>query len=86
MKQLTCPVNGLRDISEFQYLGPLRGTDPEDADTLLRHVFFVENPIGPMVEWWRHRPSNTVFLAERHTATDNVVRTWLPDGAEMKHV
>ena len=27
MKRLSCPINGLRDISEFQYLGPLRATD-----------------------------------------------------------
>lgn len=82
MKQLTCPMNGLRDISEFQYLGPKRATDPESPETVVRHVFYYENPIGPMVEWWRHRPTNTVFLAERHTATDQVLRTWMPEAPE----
>jgi sarcosine oxidase subunit delta len=75
MKILICPVNGPREISEFQYLGPRRGTS---AETLTEYLFHVENPAGPMVEWWRHRPSNTVFLAERHTVTDTVLRTWLP--------
>jgi sarcosine oxidase subunit delta len=82
MKQLTCPLNGLRDISEFQYLGPRRGTDAENGETVVRHVFYHENPIGPLVEWWRHRPSNTVFLAERHTTSDQIIRTWLPDATE----
>lgn len=82
MKQLECPVNGLRDISEFQYLGPRRSTRSDDPDTVVAHVFFAENPLGPMVEWWRHRPSNTVFLAERHTVTDQVLRTWLPASSE----
>lgn len=85
MKRLTCPLNGLRDISEFQYLGPLRRTRPEDAGALTRHLFHAPNPVGPMVEWWRHRPSNTVFLAERHTATDEIFRTWLPDGSEQQN-
>lgn len=85
MKRLTCPVNGPRDISEFQYLGPRRATDPEDPDTILRHIFLVENPLGPLVEWWRHRPSNTVFLAERHTVTDEILRTWLPVDTEADH-
>lgn len=81
MKQLTCPINGLRDISEFQYLGPKRTTSSEDPDAVVAHVFFYENPMGFMIEWWRHRPTNTVFLAERHTVTDEVLRTWLPDAS-----
>lgn len=84
MKRMTCPVNGPRDLSEFQYLGPRRSTDPESGDTILRHLFLVENTLGPMVEWWRHRPSNTVFLAERHTTTDAILRTWLPDDTEKQ--
>lgn len=86
MKRLICPVSGLRDISEFQHLGPLRATRPDDSAGVTRHLFFVENPIGPMVEWWRHRPSNTVFLAERHTATDEIIRTWVPEETETQDV
>lgn len=85
MKRLTCPMNGPRDIAEFQYLGPLRPTHAEDATALTQHLFFAPNPIGPMIEWWRHRPSNTVFLAERHTATDQILRTWIPDATEADH-
>ncbi|QYK42197.1 MAG: sarcosine oxidase subunit delta [Paracoccaceae bacterium] len=80
MKLLTCPLNGPRNIDEFQYLGPLRPDLAEgaaDADWAA-HLFRAENRPGPMVEWWRHTPSNTVFLAERHTLTDTILRTWLP--------
>lgn len=81
MKILTCPMNGPRNIDEFQYLGPLRTSpDPEatsDRDWA-RHLFRAENRPGLMVEWWRHRPSNYVFLAERHTVTNQVLRTFDP--------
>lgn len=82
---MTCPVNGPREISEFQCLGPRRTIGRDDPDTILAHLFAVENAFGPMVEWWRHRPSNTVFLAERHTVTDEILRTWVPDGTEASH-
>lgn len=79
MKILDCPLNGPRNITEFQYLGPLRQEEAEDAESLVARVFFPPNPAGVLVEWWRHTTSNTVFLAERNTLTDEVVRTWLPD-------
>ena len=68
MKLLICPLNGPRNIDEFQYLGPLRETpDPDatsDADWA-RHLFRMPNGAGVLREWWRHRASNYVFLAER---------------------
>ncbi|MFP5480268.1 MAG: sarcosine oxidase subunit delta [Alphaproteobacteria bacterium] len=79
-------MNGPRYITEFQYLGPLRSTRAEDPAAVTRHLLYAENPIGPLVEWWRHRPSNTVFLAERHTGTDRIIRTWLADGSETQNV
>lgn len=78
MKQLTCPINGTRNIAEFQYLGPVRVPLGDDPGTLIQHLFYADNTIGVVREWWRHTPSNTVFLAERHTATDAIVKTWLP--------
>jgi sarcosine oxidase subunit delta len=83
MKLLTCPLNGPRNIDEFQYLGPLRAeTDPDAPDAVwAADLFRAPNRPGAMVEWWRHTPSNTVFLAERHIVTDTVLRTWLPGAA-----
>lgn len=79
MKLLTCPVNGPRNISEFQYLGPVRGASAERAGELVEALFYHENPLGPLKEWWRHTPSNTVFIAERHTVSDEILATWLPN-------
>lgn len=85
MKQLLCPLNGLRNIDEFQYLGPVRETpDPDvtsDADWA-RYLFRAENRPGVMLEWWRHRPSNYIFQAERHTVTNTVLRTFDPSARE----
>ena len=81
MKILTCPLNGPRNIDEFQYLGPVRpAPDPEATsdDDWARHLFRAENRPGAMTEWWRHTASNTVFLAERDIVSDSILRTWLP--------
>ena len=84
MKLLHCPMNGPRNISEFQYLGPVR-TAPEpdrtsDADWAA-YLFSVPNDRGFQLEYWRHTPSNYVFLAERHIGTGEVRRTFDPGEA-----
>lgn len=78
MKLLTCPVNGPCNIVEFQYLGPVRAASPEQPEQLTEALFFAPNPLGVLREWWRHTPSNTVFIAERHTVSDQIVATYLP--------
>ena len=80
MKIMTCPVNGPRNIAEFQYLGPVPNADPEDPDQLIDALFYVDNPLGILREWWRHTPSNVLFIAERHTVSDEIVATFLPNG------
>lgn len=81
MKVLICPMNGLRNIDEFQSFGPLRpNVDPDgmsDADWA-RHLFHAENRPGVVTEWWRHVPSNYFFLAERDIVTNRVLRTFDP--------
>ena len=79
MKILTCPVNGPRNIAEFQYLGPVRAASAEEPGELIEALFYAENPLGVMREWWRHTPSNTILIAERHTVTDQIVATYLPN-------
>ena len=79
MKLLTCPVNGPRNITEFQYLGPVRSAHADQPGQLIEALFFAENPLGVLKEWWRHTPSNTVFTAERHTVTDQIMATYLPN-------
>jgi sarcosine oxidase subunit delta len=80
MKIMTCPVNGARPVSEFAYWGEIRhepdltqASDAQWAD----YVFCRNGAPGVKQEWWCHTPSNTWFIAERDTAKDLVLRTWL---------
>jgi sarcosine oxidase, subunit delta len=79
MKLLNCPMNGPRNIDEFQSFGPVGASvDPNetvDAEWS-RHLFRVENRRGVLVEWWRHMPSNYFFLAERDLVTNEIIRTF----------
>ena len=36
------------------------------------------NAIGIVREWWQHAPSSYWFIAERHNASDNILRTYDP--------
>lgn len=81
MKMMPCPLNGLRNISEFVYGGkvkpmpdPARCTDREWAD----NVFYNDNEAGEVSEWWLHAPSGYWFIAERNTVTDDIVRAYDP--------
>ncbi|HEV7716533.1 MAG TPA: sarcosine oxidase subunit delta [Steroidobacteraceae bacterium] len=80
MKILTCPVNGARPISEFACAGELRDM-PEPAsatdDEWAAYVFNRAGISGVKREWWCHTPSGVWFIAERDTAADNVLRTYL---------
>ncbi len=79
MKIMHCPMNGPRNISEFVCGGevqdmpdPVRGSDADWAEYL-----FIENNIrGVVREWWLHAPTNYWFIAERDTATDEILRTY----------
>lgn len=81
MKLLHCPVNGPRPISEFLCSGEVRpmpapeqSSDTEWAD----YVFNRNGAPGVKKEWWCHTPSGVWFIAERDTATDAVLGTYLP--------
>ena len=80
MKIMICPINGPRAISEFAYGGEIRPmphlttcSDDQWAD----YVFNRNGSPGVKREWWCHVPSNTWFVAERDTARDVVLRTYL---------
>jgi|TARA_R110000764_G_scaffold41984_3_gene94489 sarcosine oxidase subunit delta len=81
MKIMNCPLNGPRNISEFVYGGEVKMmpntltcTDKEWAN----YVFYSENTIRVITEWWFHSPSGYWFIAERHTATDEIFKTYDP--------
>jgi len=80
MKIMTCPINGARAISEFVYGGEVRSMpDPHTTDdaTWAEYVFHRDGASGIKQEWWCHTPSNTWFIAERNTLTDEILRTYL---------
>ena len=79
MKTLACPLNGVRDISEFVYGGEFH-PEPDRRDSSATEwaefVFFHDNPAGVVTEWWCHIPSSYWFLADRDTRSDEVLRTY----------
>lgn len=84
MKIMNCPLNGPRNISEFVHGGEVREmpnsatcTDREWAD----YVFYSNNEAGLVTEWWLHAPSGYWFIAQRHTVSDEIVRTF--DASEI---
>lgn len=75
-----CPVNGARSILEFVYGGEVRPMpDPQLVDDAIwaDYVFNRNNAPGVKQEWWCHAPSNTWFIVERNTQTDEILRTYL---------
>jgi len=79
MKLMTCPVNGTRPISEFICGGEMR-LEPDSTvsdQTWADYLFHRNGAPGIKQEWWCHTPSNTWFIAERDTARDHVLRTYL---------
>jgi sarcosine oxidase subunit delta len=86
MKIMNCPLNGPRNISEFVWGGevkpmpdPARVSDREWAE----YVHIENNTAGVVREWWCHVPSSFWFIAERHTVTDEILRTY-PAGEVFK--
>jgi sarcosine oxidase subunit delta len=81
MKVLTCPINGPRNIDEFIYGGEVKDM-PDPAQTSdeawADYVFFHDNTVKVVKEWWCHAPSDYWFIAERHTASDEITRTYDP--------
>lgn len=81
MKMMRCPLNGLRNISEFSYGGELKHMPDQNTCTdeaWADYVFNKNNTAGIVLEWWMHTPSNYWFIAERHTVTDEIIRTFDP--------
>lgn len=79
MKIMTCPLNGPRNITEFQCHGEVRrqpnpqhAADKEWTD----HIWMSTNTAGVVREWWCHTPTNFWFQAERDTITDEILATF----------
>lgn len=80
MKLLDCPINGPRPVGEFVYGGPVRPMPAPEQSSDARwadYVFNRNGAAGIKQEWWYHAPSGVWFIAERDTARDQVLRTYL---------
>ena len=82
MIKLECPNCGPRNVQEFRYGGEYnpRPADPHgvDEDAWTDYVYMRDNKLGVQKEWWYHRAGCGLWLlAERHTYTNEVVRTYL---------
>lgn len=80
MKRLHCPLNGLRDISEFTWLGWVTPMPDPEVSTDGAWSAYVLGGGGarepPRLEWWLHRPSSHVFVARRDIVNDRVIETF----------
>ena len=86
---IDCPNCGPREALEFSYGGERTrraGPDASDRD-LAGYLFFRENVNGWQTEWWLHRDGcRKWFLAERHTGTNEVRRTFWPGEGDGRAV
>ncbi|MFT6032305.1 MAG: sarcosine oxidase subunit delta [Arenicella sp.] len=79
MKLLNCPLNGPRNISEFNYGGeyhPMPDDQSASSREWVEYVFFHDNKAAIVTEWWCHSATSYWFLAQRNTITDEVLRTF----------
>ncbi|MFA9461215.1 sarcosine oxidase subunit delta [Thiohalorhabdus methylotrophus] len=81
MKLVPCPLNGWRPASEFAYGGPVEEMpDPQQCtdEEWMHYVYGHDGAPGVQKEWWYHNASGTWFVAERDTAADKFIRSYLP--------
>jgi len=79
MKIMPCPLNGPRNISEFSCFGEVKEhVNPRDLDDAAwaERTWFANNTAGVVREWWCHTATSYWFIAERHTVTDEILRTY----------
>lgn len=78
MKILNCPLNGPRNISEFACLGEVKTAPPSDAGMAdwANFVFTERNTAGLVREWWIHIATNYMFIVDRDTLTEEIIRTY----------
>lgn len=82
---IPCPTCGPREALEFGYGGatnPRAGPGAPDVE-FTAYLFLRDNVNGWQTEWWVHRDGcRAWFLAERHTGTNEIRRTFRPGERE----
>ncbi len=84
MIRINCPWCGLRDHSEFNYIGDANRVRPDDpaaasAEDWHDFVYLRDNPRGPHLEFWQHVSGCRSFLKVfRDTLTHEVLAVGRP--------
>ena len=82
MVLLECPNCGERNVAEFRFGGeyrvpPQNPAEPGANEAWADYLYMVDNKLGVQTEWWYHRAGCGLwFLAERHTKSQVVERTY----------
>ena len=82
MVLLECPNCGQRNVAEFRFGGeykdrPQNPAEPGANEAWSEYLYLVDNKLGVQTEWWYHRAGCGLwFLAERHTKSQVVERTY----------
>jgi sarcosine oxidase subunit delta len=89
MIQIDCPNCGKRNSSEFRFGGEYNPRPKEikeiSNEAWADYVFLRENKLGVQKEWWYHRAGcGTWFLAERHTKSNEVIKTYMWEPANKE--
>ena len=70
------PTTGIAfEVKQGQVLRVVLVEGPQVVDF---DVFNSDNLAGVVTEWWIHNASSYWFLAERHTVSDEIIRTFDP--------
>ena len=77
MLRIHCPICGLRDETEFSYVGDATvvrpAMDEADPDAWYEYVFLRDNPRGPHREYWHHALGcRQIVEVERNTLTHEI--------------
>ena len=89
MKQMLCPLNGLKNISEFTYGGEVEqmpDINKVSEKQWSEYLYYHNNNMGLVVEWWCHTASSYWFIAERNTITNEIIKTYSPDKIFSKRI
>ena len=80
---LSCPNCGERSVGDFRFGGEALSRPGKEASTQeLTHYFYLrKNEAGLQREWWYHKfGCRKWFLAIRDTRSNEVHRTFWPEG------
>ena len=84
MLRIDCPFCGMRDETEFAYIGDAKAHRPDgeaSAQEFYEYVYLRDNPRGAHVEMWQHTGGCRAFVkAARNTQTHVITGTSSPEG------